>query len=83
VEVVRANPKGAESEIVRVLGPGSFCSERAFLNEAPHACSVRARTAVKVLVLGRNVLTQVSAALAPLHAAIAEALKQRLLDSRP
>ena len=69
-------------EVVSVLGPGSFFGEKALLNDEPVAYSVRARTAVKVLVMGRNVFTQISGTLAPLRDAIAETLNRRSIDFR-
>jgi len=42
--------------------------------------SVRARTPVEVLVMGKNVFTQVSGALAPLRDALAQTLNRRAVD---
>jgi NADH dehydrogenase len=42
--------------------------------------SIRARTPVEVLVLGKNVFTQVSATLAPLRDALAQTLNRRSVD---
>jgi NADH dehydrogenase len=79
VEVVRHNNAGAD-EVVAVLGAGSFFGERALLGNRPRVMSVRARTAAEVLVLGRNVFTQMSGALAPLRDALAQTLNQRAVD---
>src|SRR5207244_9283848 len=80
VEVVRATPKDPKGEVVAVLGPGSFFGERALLSNEPRVADVRARTAVEVLVMGKNVFTQVSGALAPLRDALAQALNRRAVD---
>ena len=80
VEVVRATPKDPSGEVVAVLGPGSFFGEKALLNNEPRISSVRARTAVEVLVMGKNVFTQISGALAPLQDALARALNRRAVD---
>jgi NADH dehydrogenase len=42
--------------------------------------SVRARTPVEVLVMGKSVFTQISGALAPLRDAVAQTLNRRSLD---
>jgi len=77
VEVLR---DGAGSEVVAVLGPGSFFGERALLGNRPRVMSVRARTPIEVLVMGKNVFTQVSNSLAPLRDALAQTLNRRSVD---
>jgi NADH dehydrogenase len=80
VEVVRTTPKVPDGEVVAVLGPGAFFGEKALLNNEPRVASVRARTALEVLVLGKNVFTQISQALVPLRDALAQALNRRAVD---
>jgi NADH dehydrogenase len=77
VEVIRSSAEAPEGAIVAVLGAGSFFGERALVNNEPRSASVRARTPVEVLVMGRNVFKQVSSALAPLHDALAQAINRR------
>jgi NADH:ubiquinone reductase (H+-translocating) len=79
VEIVRSN-NGADGEVVAVLGSGSFFGERALLNNRPRVMSIRARTPVEVLVMGKNVFTQFSSALAPLRDALAQTLNRRTVD---
>ena len=67
-------------QVLHVLGPNSFLGEKALLNDEPIGYSVRARTVVKLLVLGRNLFTQISATLAPLRDAVAETLNRRSID---
>jgi len=67
-------------EVVTVLGSGSFFGERALLGNRSRVMSVRARTPVEVLVMGKNVFTQVSGALAPLRDALAQTLNRRAVD---
>lgn len=64
-------------DVVAVLGPGDFFGEAALLNDRPRNASVRARTDVQVVVLGRSVFTQISIALSPLRDAVAKAVKRR------
>lgn len=80
VEVRRAKDSGSDGEVVSVLGPGSFFGEKALLNNEPRVATVRARTAVEVLVMGKNVFTQISKALAPLGEALAQSLNRRAVD---
>jgi len=82
VDVVRAPVRPGLAEVVQVLGPSSFFGEKALLAHEPLAYSVRARTTVKILVMGRNVFTYVSDALAPLRDAVAEALNRKAVDLR-
>ncbi len=79
VEILRAH-NGADGEVVNVLGPGSFFGERALLGNRPRVMSIRARTPVEVLVMGKNVFTQVSNALTPLRDALAQTLNRRSVD---
>ncbi len=64
-------------DVVAVLGPGDFFGEAALLDDRPRNASVRARTDVQVVVLGRSVFTQISIALSPLRDAVAKAVKRR------
>lgn len=80
VEVVRASDKAPNGEVVSVLGPGSFFGEKALMSNEPRVASVRARTPVEVLVMGKNVFTQISGALAPLRDALAQALNRRAVN---
>lgn len=76
-----ATPKnGADGQVVAVLGAGSFFGERALINNKPRAMSVRARTQANVLVMGKNVFTQISGALTPLRDALAQTLNRRAVD---
>lgn len=77
VEIVRATPEHAEGEVIAVLGAGSFFGEQALINNRPRSASVRARSVVEVVVMGRNVFTTVSKSLAPLRAALTAALTRR------
>lgn len=79
VEVIRSQ-NGSGNEVVNVLGAGSFFGERALLGNRRRAMSIRARTPVNVLVLGRHVFTRISGALAPLRDALAQTLNRRALD---
>lgn len=77
VEIVRSLPEKPEGEVVATLGTGNFFGEQALINNQPRAASVRARTPVEVVVMGRNVFTTISKSLAPLRAALTAAITRR------
>lgn len=77
VEVVRTSPEAPDGEVLSVLSAGNFFGEAALMNNTPRAASVRARTPVEVVVMGRNVFTTVSRTLAPLRQALTQALTRR------
>jgi len=80
VDVVRSTDKDPKGEVIAVLNAGSFLRREALLSNDPRVASVRARTAVEVLVIGKNVFTQISEALGPLRDALAQALNRRSID---
>ena len=59
VEVLRER-RGEPTQILAVLGPGDFFGEMALVDNSPRVASVRARTAVEVLVMGKEVFSQLS-----------------------
>jgi len=69
-------------DVIAVLGIGDFFGEAALLDNRPRNATVRARTDVQVVVLGRGVFTQISLALAPLRDAVAKAVKRRGLPAK-
>lgn len=77
VEIVRTSPEHPEGELIAVLGPGNFFGEQALLNNRPRSASIRARSTVEVVVMGRHVFTTISKSLAPLRAALTSALTRR------
>ena len=81
VEIVRATPEKPEGEVIAALGMGNFFGEQALITNQPRAASVRARTPVEVVVMGRNVFTTISKSLAPLRNAHAPPNTQAPLAS--
>jgi NADH dehydrogenase len=49
----------------------------ALVGGKPRNASVRAKTAVEVVVIGKDVFTQISSSLGPLRDLISEAVKER------
>jgi NADH dehydrogenase len=77
VEVVRASPEKPDGEVIATLGAGNFFGEQALVGNRPRTASVRARTPVEIVVLGRYVFATISRSLAPLKDALAQALTRR------
>lgn len=77
VEIVRTSPEKPEGEIIAVIGEGNFFGEHALVSNQPRNASVRARTVVEVVVMGRNVFTTISKSLAPLRKALTQAITRR------
>ncbi len=80
VEVVRGQNNGDPGQVLAVLGAGSFFGERALMSTEPRVATVKARTDVDVVVMGKNVFTQISGSLAPLRDALAQTLNRRAMD---
>jgi NADH dehydrogenase len=76
VEAIRRDPTGQPKMMAR-LGPGDFFGEIALLDGTVRIGSVRARTAVEVLVMGKEVFSQISGALTPFRNLLAQALRWR------
>lgn len=77
-EVELLNMKdGQPPELVAILAQGDFFGEAALLNDRPRSLTAKSRTEVEVVVLGRNVFTQISNALAPVREAVAKAARRR------
>lgn len=76
VEVLRRDATGRQRLMTR-FGPGEFFGEIALLDGTFRIGSVRARTAVEVLVMGKEVFSQISRALTPFRHLVAQALRWR------
>jgi len=77
VEVVRTSPEQPDGEVLAVLGAGNFFGEAALLTNQPRTASVRARTPLEVVVLGRRVFDTISRSLGPLKQALTQAITRR------
>jgi len=63
-----------------VLGPGAFFGERGLADNRPRMASIRARTKVEVLVVGKTAFGQMSKTLSPLRDAISSSIQRRDAD---
>ena len=77
VEVFHTSPAKPEGEVIAAIGAGNFFGEGALLSNRPRAASVRARTPIEVVIMGRHVFTTISSSLAPLKQALMQALTRR------
>jgi len=75
--VLRAKHEQAEAEVLAVLKEGEFFGEMALLESQPRVASVRAHTPVEVVVMGRNVFTQLSRSMRPLRNILIDTVKRR------
>lgn len=76
VEAIRRDSTG-QPQLMARLGPGEFFGEIALLDGNVRIASVRARTPVEVLVMGKEVFSKISGALTPFRNLVAQALRWR------
>jgi NADH dehydrogenase len=76
VEAIRRDSEGRPT-LMAVFGPGEFFGEIALLDGTERIGSVRARTAVEVLVMGKEIFSQISGTLTPFRNLLAQALRWR------
>jgi NADH:ubiquinone reductase (H+-translocating) len=76
VEILKHRADGS-LDCEAVLGAGDFFGESSLMDSSSRNHSVRARSELVCMVLGRNVFTQISSALAPVRDAIAKASLKR------
>jgi NADH:ubiquinone reductase (H+-translocating) len=77
VEVLRSTEAAQPSTPFAFLGPGDFFGEAALLQDPSYQVSMRARTAVRVKTMSRNVFSQVAGAMAPSRGILAELVRRR------
>ena len=77
VEVLQTMDGTEPATLLNILGAGDFFGEMALIDDQPRSASIRARTAVEVLVMGRHVFTQISSALGSFHALLTEVIQKR------
>ena len=72
VEILR----GAD-ELLATISKGDFFGEMALLSDSPRNATVRAKSDVEVVVMGRCVFEQISESMAPLKDLLARAVQER------
>jgi NADH dehydrogenase len=88
VEVIRRGDKEQPPQVMALLGPGEYFGEMALIDNQPRNVSARARSAVDVVALGRDVFSQITGSLAPFRLLMTQGLRwkraklnQRLLPA--
>ena len=81
VEIVRTSPEKPGGEVLAVLGAGNFFGETALLSNQPRTASVRAHTTAEIVIMGRNVFSNIAQSLAPLKQALMAAITRRSPNS--
>jgi NADH dehydrogenase len=81
VEVCHEGTAPGSAEVIALLGPGDFFGEIALIEDRPRTASVRARTAVKVVVMGRKPFDQICRSLPPLRNLVEGAARRRTRTS--
>lgn len=76
VEAMRRDLTG-QPKLMAVFGPGEFFGEIALLDGTVRIGSIRARTEVEVLVMSKEVFSQISGALVPFRNILAQSLRWR------
>ncbi len=74
-EVVRE--VGGSERVIAILKPGDFFGERALTENRPRGSSIRARTRLEVLSMGRELINDMTRHIPPLAAALKEAILRR------
>ncbi len=77
VEVIKG-----ETNVLATIGPGDFFGEMALLNDNPRNATVKAKTDVEVVVMGKHVFEQISESLKPLKEVLIRAAQQRAETSK-
>ena len=77
VEVLRESGDGDKEIVLARLSNGDFFGEKALLEHRTRTSSVRAKTNVELVVIGRKIFEQISGTLAPFKEFLSEAVKRR------
>jgi NADH:ubiquinone reductase (H+-translocating) len=77
VEALRSTESAQASTAFAFLGPGDFFGEAALLQDPSYQVSMRARTAVRVKAMSRNLFSQVAGSMAPSRGILAELVRRR------
>ena len=81
VETLEMTEQGGEPKVLAVLGKGDFFGEAALMGNAIHDHSVRARTPVRLLRIGRELFTQLAEASQPFRDLLSKAVSRRSGDT--
>jgi NADH dehydrogenase len=77
VELLRNSSVGEDEKPFAVLGPGDFVGEAALLQDELYLSSIRARTAVRVVAMSRDVFSRNVGTMGPLRDIISKSVNRR------
>ncbi|MBM4245408.1 MAG: cyclic nucleotide-binding domain-containing protein [Deltaproteobacteria bacterium] len=80
VEILREMPDGGE-RLLATMGPGEYFGEMALISDAARTATVRARTAVEVVGIGRADFTTLYAYLPGFQQRVETLMRQRAADT--
>src|SRR5690606_1611036 len=80
VEIVREMPDG-EERLLATMGPGEYFGEMALVSDAARTATVRARTEVELVGMGRADFTTLYAYLPGLRQRVETLMRQRAADT--
>jgi NADH:ubiquinone reductase (H+-translocating) len=80
VEIVQATEQNPEPKLVAVLGKADFFGEAALIGNRPHETSVRARTAVRLAQVGRDLFSEITGSFAPIRDLLTKAVVDQAGD---
>jgi len=78
-EVEILNRTNGTEVVIAILGNGDFFGESSLMARAAHTHGCRARTDCEIMVMGKNVFSQISENLLPFRDALASSVKRRTL----
>jgi len=81
VESLQLTEEGGEPKVLAVLGKGDFFGEAALMGIPIHDHSVRARTSVRLLQMGRELFAQLAEASQPFRDLLSKAVSRHSGDS--
>ncbi len=77
VEILGTANASGKQDILAILGPGDFFGEGALIQGHLRQASVKARTDLELVAMGRNVFSDISGALRPLKDALGQTIRRR------
>lgn len=78
VELLQPTDEAQGEKPFALLGRGDFLGEAALLQKESYLASIRARTAVRLVVMSRDAFSQRAGIMSPLREIVAESIKRRV-----
>ncbi len=78
-EVEILSNEGGQEQVIALLGKGDFFGESSLMSRKAHRHSCRVRSDSEIMVMGKNVFSDISANLVPFREALVSSVKRRTL----